>query len=341
MVARPLFREQTPRGLKPGLGVDNQDSPEFTREFVRTVAQGGCKHFVIHARKAWLNGLSPAQNRSVPPLHYPRVLDLCREFPDLNFSLNGGVSDMGHARALLGFPGDRLAGETEELTGTAWGWPGSDGAEGLRGPLGSLPSNFSGVMIGRGAMNTPCMLWDVDHCIYGDAPRAEQMTRRQLLEKYRVYLEEAHPDGASAVGPLHMALKPTLGVMAGLKGNKAFRNTADSLMRIKETRELGPAHVLEMAMKAVDEANPGVLDEPLSRTEAYKPAKDRSSGASDGHVIPKDRPGSSARGLKRKGVTGSGGDEVAEAVAADGLGDAVTLKPVEAEQEGQVAGVVK
>ncbi|CAE7359335.1 dusA, partial [Symbiodinium necroappetens] len=89
---------QIPVTVKCRLGADEFDSPEFTRDFVRTVAQGGCKHFIIHARKAWLSGLSPAQNRTIPPLHYPRILDLCHQFPDLKFSINGGIADVGHAR---------------------------------------------------------------------------------------------------------------------------------------------------------------------------------------------------------------------------------------------------
>ena len=250
---------QIPVTVKCRLGVDDFDSQEFTRDFVRTVAQGGCKHFIIHARKAWLNGLSPAQNRTIPPLHYPRILDLCKEFPDLNFSINGGIADVGHARALLGFPNQRMEGETDDLYAAAWDWETSQGSC-------PVPSNLLGVMIGRGAMNTPCMLWDVDHTIYG-GKKPEPVTRRQLLEKYRLYLEETHEDGGS-VGSAHLALKPTLGMFAGLRGNKAFRNTADAVMRKKEG---GPAHVLEQAMKAVDEANPGILDEPLQGTAPFKP----------------------------------------------------------------------
>merc|ERR1719502_1077352 len=127
---------QIPVTVKCRLGCDDHDSPEFTKEFVRTVAQGGCKHFIIHARKAWLSGLSPAANRTIPPLHYPRVLDLCREFPDLEFSLNGGVTDIGHVRALLGYE------ESKALTTQAWELLGSTDEF-------SIPSNFHGAMIGR------------------------------------------------------------------------------------------------------------------------------------------------------------------------------------------------
>lgn len=289
---------QIPVSVKCRLGLDEFDSPEFTSAFVRTVAQGGCKHFIIHSRKAWLNGLSPAQNRMVPPLHYPRVVDLCREFPDLQFSINGGVADIGHARALLGFPTEALDGENQELVTAAWGWPGADKVR--DGPLGDIPSNLQGVMIGRGAMNTPCMLWDVDRVIYGDQEAPSSMTRRELLERYRDYLLDEHPDGSS-VGSVHLALKPTLGVLAGLCGNKVYRQTTDALMRVKETRERGPGYVLEMAMKAVDEKNPGILDEPLPKTVAWKPPPPDNGSSTNTATPLGGTPASTPRGRKRKG----------------------------------------
>ena len=121
---------QIPVSVKCRLGVDNLDSAEFSREFVATAAQGGCKRFIIHARKAWLNGLSPAQNRSVPPLMYDRVVRLCHEFPDCDFTLNGGILDVKEARMQLYSP--------------------------------DTPPNLHGVMIGRGALANPCMLVEAD-----------------------------------------------------------------------------------------------------------------------------------------------------------------------------------
>jgi len=278
---------QIPVTVKCRLGCDDHDSPEFTREFVRSVAQGGCRHFIIHARKAWLTGLSPAANRTIPPLHYPRVLDLCREFPDLEFSLNGGVSDTGHARALLGLE------ESEVLTTKAWGLSES-------GDKFSLPPNFHGTMIGRGAMNNPVMLWDVDHQIYREDPPV-QATRRSLLEGYRDYLQEAYPPGDAdrSVGSVHMAVKPTLGLFAGLRGNRAYRNTLDTLTRNKERRLEGPGHCLDEAMKAVEAANPGILDEPLPPSQAFEPAK-RAAAMEEALAIAAGKSGKESRGKKRK-----------------------------------------
>merc|ERR1719221_1013712 len=101
---------------------------------------------------------------------------------------------------------------------------------------------------------------------------SDKRTRRNILEEYRSYLAEAYPEGGAerSVGSMHLATKPTLGLFSGLRGNKAFRVAMDNSMRDKNNRELGPAHILEEAMKAVDAANPGLLDEPLERTAAFQ-----------------------------------------------------------------------
>lgn len=296
---------QIPVTVKCRLGADEHDSPEFTEDFVRTVAQGGCKHFIIHARKAWLNGLSPAQNRSVPPLHYPRILDLCRKFPDLSFSLNGGILDLGHVRALLGFPNGLLPGESEDMISSAWGWPGSDTVR--TGPVGSLPANLMGIMLGRAAMNTPTLLWDADRVVYGEPAPEVPLTRRSLLEAYRDYLAEVHLEGDAerSVGAVHQAVKPTLGLFSGLRGNKAWRNTMDSLVRVKANRDIGPAYILGEAMKVVEDANPGLMDEPLPSTLPYKPTDAPKGHPSSPVPTPNGTPCGTPRGRKRKGNQGT------------------------------------
>ena len=79
-----------PVTVKTRLGVDEHDSYEFARDFVATVAAAGCETFIVHARKAWLSGLSPRENREIPPLDYARVYRLKREFPSLTIVINGG-----------------------------------------------------------------------------------------------------------------------------------------------------------------------------------------------------------------------------------------------------------
>ena len=90
-----------PVTVKHRIGIDDQDSEADLHAFVERVATAGCRHFVVHARKAWLQGLSPKDNRDVPPLDYQRVYRLKAEFPDLTIVLNGGLDDVGAARAHL------------------------------------------------------------------------------------------------------------------------------------------------------------------------------------------------------------------------------------------------
>lgn len=84
-----------PVTIKTRLGVDEFDSYEYCKQFIAMVAAAGCKTFIIHARKAWLKGLSPRENRDVPPLQYDRVYRLKKEMPELEIVINGGIKTVG------------------------------------------------------------------------------------------------------------------------------------------------------------------------------------------------------------------------------------------------------
>lgn len=122
-----------PVTVKCRIGVDEQDPEEVLPEFIARVAATGCDRFIIHARKAWLQGLSPKENRDIPPLDYALVLRTKGLFPALHISLNGGVTDLDQAIALL-------------------------------------EQGFDGVMIGRAAYHQP---WDIlgqaDARVFGGA----------------------------------------------------------------------------------------------------------------------------------------------------------------------------
>ncbi len=92
---------EVPVTVKTRIGIDDCDDYGFLATFVETVAGGGCEHFIVHARKAVLAGLSPKQNRSIPPLRYEFVYRLKRDFPDLLVTLNGGVETVDAVRAHL------------------------------------------------------------------------------------------------------------------------------------------------------------------------------------------------------------------------------------------------
>lgn len=128
-IAAMRARVTLPVTVKTRIGVDHDDSYEFLTHFISTVAQAGCELFIIHARKAWLKGLSPKQNRNIPPLIYERVHQLKQDFPQLHFVLNGGVNDMTTAK--------------QQLT------------------------QVDGIMIGREAYSNPYFLAELEHEIHG------------------------------------------------------------------------------------------------------------------------------------------------------------------------------
>ena len=92
-----------PVTVKHRIGVDRTESYAFVRDFVGTVAQAGCKVFIVHARNAWLSGLSPKENRELPPLRYELVHQLKREFPALTIVLNGGLKTYAQIEEQLVF----------------------------------------------------------------------------------------------------------------------------------------------------------------------------------------------------------------------------------------------
>jgi tRNA-dihydrouridine synthase A len=139
-----------PVTIKCRIGIDDMDEYQGLQDFVGTLAGAGCKSFVVHARKAWLKGLSPKENREIPPLNYERVYQLKGSFPDLHIELNGGLLD----------PAQDFI-HTEKL---------------------------DGLMYGREAYHNPWMLTAVDPLFVGrPAPVA---TRRAAVEAMLPYIEK-------------------------------------------------------------------------------------------------------------------------------------------------------
>ncbi|MDX2288524.1 MAG: tRNA dihydrouridine(20/20a) synthase DusA [Hyphomicrobiaceae bacterium] len=142
-------RVAVPVTVKCRIGIDDQDGEADFQTFIDTVASSGCRTFIVHARKAWLKGLSPKENREVPPLDYARVHRLKEARPDLAIILNGGISRLDVA----GFHASRL----------------------------------DGVMLGRAAYQTPYLLAEVDQRFFGDTAPAP--TRLEVLESLIPYAE--------------------------------------------------------------------------------------------------------------------------------------------------------
>ncbi|KAL8272344.1 hypothetical protein Esti_003634 [Eimeria stiedai] len=248
-------RVQLPVTVKCRLGVDNLDSPAFTKNFVETVAEGGCEHFIVHARKAWLQGVDPKKNRSVPPLRYDsRVFELADAFPSLRFSLNGGVTSLEQAQQLL-------RGEWEQTEAACAEARACVSEEKQRNSKSC--AKLHGIMIGRAAANDPCCLAQADTLVYGAKSNPESArSRRSLLLAYVDYLEKVDRTSTKSKSAF-VLLKPVLGVLNGMPGQRHFSHTLDTKIRHSAPNETA-AEALLQAMDAVENEFPGVLDYPLS-----------------------------------------------------------------------------
>jgi tRNA-dihydrouridine synthase A len=176
----------TPFSVKCRVGVDNDDDFEFMVGFISRLSTV-CNRFVLHARKCVLRGLSPAQNRIVPPLNYPRVYALCERFPHVEFYLNGGIPGLKAAR-------DIVVGVV--LTETQHSVPcracSITNGSCISPPRYPAPSNLRGCMFGWAVMDNPSQFWDVDRYWYGE-PTNPCQTRRHALDQYCAYLSCTYP----------------------------------------------------------------------------------------------------------------------------------------------------
>lgn len=154
LVAECIYRMQKNAGIpvtiKTRLGVDNRDSYEELVSFIKKVSDAGCNTFIIHARKAWLKGLSPKQNRDIPPLDYEKVYQLKRDFPQSEIIINGGFT--GKEDIIQQFP------------------------------------KVDGVMIGRAAYHDPCLLAELECILFEDT--ADIKSRQEILQEYIKYIEQ-------------------------------------------------------------------------------------------------------------------------------------------------------
>jgi len=188
-----------PISVKLRIGVDRDEDFGFLRSLVSRLHEAGCDRFYVHARKVHLKGLNPAQNRIVPPLNYPMVYKLCDDFPDCDFWINGGISGLGMAKAIV-FGKEELDGLAEMMTMTRCDGHSVPCAL-CKYPNGSciaplararVPPNLRGCMLGRAAMDNPAVFWDCDRYFYGDS-KNPCATRREVLDKYIDYLESVYP----------------------------------------------------------------------------------------------------------------------------------------------------
>ena len=144
-----------PVSIKCRLGVDHHENYEFLYNFVSVVQKAGIKHFIIHARNGILKGLSPRQNRHIPPLKYDYVYQLKKDFPNLNITINGGIKTIDECKDHLKY--------------------------------------VDGVMIGRAAYENPFLIKDIDTELYGIESNVN--SKKSILNQYLDYVEEKLQEG--------------------------------------------------------------------------------------------------------------------------------------------------
>jgi len=144
-----------PITVKTRIGVDHQDRYESLCQFVERVKAAGCRTFIVHARKAWLKGLNPKQNRTIPPLNYECVYQLKKDFPDLEIIINGGIKTLEKTHQYL--------------------------------------QKVDGVMLGREAYSNPYLLATVDQDFYGN--NSPVKSHQDVILEYLPYIIEHHDQG--------------------------------------------------------------------------------------------------------------------------------------------------
>jgi len=159
-VAAMAHASGLPVTVKTRIGIDDLDSYEMLAYFVQTIAAAGCDTFIIHARKAWLKGLSPRENREIPPLRYDVARQIKQDFPQLKIVLNGGILTL------------------------------QDSVEHLK--------DFDGVMLGRAAYHNPYSLAEADQRLFGDTHPVR--SRHEVLEAYLPYVEHELARGVRLQG---------------------------------------------------------------------------------------------------------------------------------------------
>jgi tRNA-dihydrouridine synthase A len=172
--------------VKHRIGIDDMEDYPGLCNFVETVAKTGCKTFVVHARKAWLQGLSPKENREIPPLQYGMVHQLKQDYPELEIIINGGITTMEQCESHL---------VQSDQYGVA----------------------LDGVMVGREAYTNPYVLAEVDQRLYDDAHAIPSRT-----DVAREFIEYCREEMARGTQLKHMS-RHVLGLFQGVKGAKQFR----------------------------------------------------------------------------------------------------------------------
>lgn len=193
-----------PVTVKSRIGIDDNDSYQELTNFISTVATAGCNTFIIHARKAWLKGLSPKQNREVPPLRYDVVYQIKNDFPELNIILNGGVTSLNTSKTILKY--------------------------------------VDGVMMGREAYHNPYLLAEVDTQLFSESKPIK--TRQQVVLELIPYIQQYLLEGGRLHSITRHILGLFHGVSGARKwrrilSEKASKQDADESVLLEALNSIG------------------------------------------------------------------------------------------------------
>ncbi|EGI78387.1 tRNA-dihydrouridine synthase A [Hylemonella gracilis ATCC 19624] len=216
--------ERVPVTVKHRVGIDRVERYDFVRDFVGTVAEAGCTTFIVHARNAWLQGLSPKENREIPPLRYEFVHRLKRDFPSLKVVINGGLTS--DAQVL------------EQLQG-------ADSPQAAADQAGGGPVPLDGAMIGREAYHNPWWLASWDRLYFGEPGSAA--TREDIEERMVDYMLRMQAE--EGLGWYGIA-RHMLGLRHGLPGARRWRQVwSDHRLKGEDPRQ-----VMALAHQGVERA---------------------------------------------------------------------------------------
>jgi tRNA-dihydrouridine synthase A len=175
-----------PVTVKHRIGIDQIESYDFVRDFVGTVKEAGCNVFIVHARNAWLNGLSPKENREIPPLRYELAYQLKKDFPELTIAINGGITR-----------NEQIAEHLLEV---------------------------DGVMIGREAYYNPWLLTTWDEIFFQQPSQSVQsksvLSREDVEEAMVTYMERAFKEDGC---PWYAIARHMLGLYHAERGGRLWR----------------------------------------------------------------------------------------------------------------------
>lgn len=180
--------------VKHRIGIDDVASYDFVRDFVGTIAQAGCRTFIVHARNAILKGLSPKENREIPPLKYDYAYRLKQDFPELEILINGGIKTLEEIDTHL--------------------------------------DHVDGVMLGREAYHNPYLMASFDARYYGDSARAK--SRAEIVQAMLPYIQDQLDRFGNNGNGLRMnsITRHMLGLMTGVPGARQFRQMLSDSRRL-------------------------------------------------------------------------------------------------------------